>query len=375
VEGPYAGTIILKHAFAPIMASTLPVMSGKVLPEKAVTALGKKFATNPVGSGPYEFSSWVPGQHVVLNRFHRYSGANRAYAPRSQWATIETQVVSSDATALEAMATGSIDYGYLGISTVAKAKATSSVKVVTKPGQSFNFLALNVTDPVLRNKNLRYAIRSAIDVPGILKAAYYDLYPRAYGIIPPSMKVGYWPNAPRYNKDIPLAKKYLAKSGLSKVSLRLNLLNDQTDQNACQIIAANLAEIGINVSLDPQDSATYYAIPGNGGGGTHRQLNYVGYTTEPDPYWSYIWFTCAQIGLWNWSDWCNHTFTSLLNQAVRTYDNAKREQLYVQADKLWDAEAAMVWICYNGGSYAFAPTIRPCIRPDSIPVLWNTAAS
>jgi peptide/nickel transport system substrate-binding protein len=189
------------------------------------------------------------------------------------------------------------------------------------------------------------------------------------------MKVGYWPNAPRYNKDIPLAKKYLAKSGLSKVSLRLNLLNDQTDQNACQIIAANLAEIGINVSLDPQDSATYYAIPGNGGGGTHRQLNYVGYTTEPDPYWSYIWFTCAQIGLWNWSDWCNHTFTSLLNQAVRTYDNAKREQLYVQADKLWDAEAAMVWICYNGGSYAFAPTIRPCIRPDSIPVLWNTAAS
>ena len=258
---------------------------------------------------------------------------------------------------------------------MATAKANSSLKVISRPTQTFTFLAMNVTDPLLKNKYLRYAIRSAIDVPGIIKVGYNGLAARAYGIIPSTMKVGYWADAPHYNQDIPLAKNYMAQSGLGKVSLALNTLNLSSWVNATEVIAANLSQIGVKVSLVPQDSATYYAIPGNGGGGAHRQLNYINYTTEPDPYWSYIWFTCSQIGLWNWSDWCNGTFSSLLTDAIKTYDDATRQALYVQANKIWNDEAALIWICYPAQPYACQKNIEPSLRPDGIPFLWDTTLS
>ena len=63
------------------MRSTLPVLSGKILSKKAVTQLGSGYVRNPVGTGPYEFTQWIPKQKVVLTRFAGYGKANSAYAP------------------------------------------------------------------------------------------------------------------------------------------------------------------------------------------------------------------------------------------------------------------------------------------------------
>jgi len=373
VTGPYEGTIILKQPFAPLMHSTLPASSGLVIPEKAVTALGKKFATSPVGSGPYEFVSWVPGQHTTLKSFDRYSGANKAFAAKAPWATIETDVIGSDNTAFEAISTGSVAFGYIPPALVSQAESSGSLRVYSRPTLNYQFLSISQKN--VPNLNLRRAIRSAIDVPGIIKAAYNGRWTRAYGIIPSSMGIGYWAGAPHYNQDLALAKQYLDKSGESNVTLTLAVQNDTPDESAAQVIAANLAQIGIKVSIEPEDSATIDDIPGNGGGGPHRQLVYGGYVSEPDPYWSFIWFTCAQIGLWNWSDWCDPHFTSFLNQALGTYDVAKRDQLYIEASKLWDAQANIVWVAYPTWYFAAQSWVKPSLRPDGYPYLWNTTAT
>lgn len=370
VTGPYEGTIVLKQPFAPLMHSTLPATSGKVMPEKAVTALGKKFSTSPVGSGPYEFVSWVPKQHTILKKFDKYSGANSAFAAKAPWTTIETQVIDSDNTAFEAISSGSVAFGYIPPALVQQAQSSGSLHVYSRPTLNYYFLAISQKN--IPNLNLRRAIRSAIDVPGIIKAAYNGKYTRAYGIIPQSMGVGYWAGAPHYDQNVSLAKEYLRKSGETNVTLTLTVPNDQPDESAAQVIAANLEQIGIKVNIQPQDSATFDAIPGNGGGGPHRQLVYSNFVSEPDPYWSFIWFTCAQIGLWNWSDWCNPQFTSLLDKALKTYDTAKRDQLYIQASKLWDAQSNIVWIGYPTWYFATQPWVRPSLRPDGYPYLWNT---
>ena len=298
VAGKYEGTIILKSPFAPLMHSTLPVGSGKVLPQKAVEALGKRWATNPIGSGPFEFVSWTPHQSTVLKSFDRYSGANSSYIAKAPWDTIETHVVDSDNTAYAALLSGSVAFGYLIPSLIGKAEGSGNLKVYSQA--TLNYYFLSISQKNVPNINLRRAIRSAIDVDGIIKAAYNGRYERAYGIIPKSMNIGYWADAPRYNQDITLAKSYLAKSGQSNVTLTLTTTNDQPSESAAQVIAANLAQIGIKVNIQPQDNATFDTIPGNGGGGSHRQLVYSLYVSEPDPYWSFIWFTCAQIRLWNW---------------------------------------------------------------------------
>ncbi len=373
VEGPYEGTIILKSRFAPLLHSTMPAGSGLVLPQKAVEKLGSHFATNPVGSGPYEFESWTPHQSTVLKRFEGYSGANKSYTPKAPWDTIQTQVIDSDNTAYEALQTSSIAMAYLAPNLITEAQAASNLRVYSRATLNYYFLAISQKN--VPNLNLRRAIRSAVDVDGIIKAAYNGRYVRAYGIIPQAMNVGYWADAPKYDQDVTQAKQYLTASGESNVSLTLTTTNDQPSTDAAQVIAANLAQVGIKVNIDTQDPATFDAIPGNGGGGSHRELVYSLYVSEPDPYWSFIWFTCSQIGLWNWCDWCDPKFNSILNEALATYDDAKRDQLYIQAAQLWDKQSNIVWVAYPTWYFVAQPWVVPSIQPDGYPNLWATTAT
>ena len=106
VEGKYSGTIIMKEVFAPTVSATLSgagVASGMVLPQKAIEKLGKKFGTNPVGTGPYEWTSWTPGQKLVMTKFPDYGGANKAYANKFLFEEIDAIPISSDDTAYAAL--------------------------------------------------------------------------------------------------------------------------------------------------------------------------------------------------------------------------------------------------------------------------------
>ena len=375
VDGKYSGTIINKEPFAPTVTSTLAQeMSGAVIPEKAVEKLGKSFGTNPVGSGPYEWTSWVPGQKLVMTKFADYGGANKTYANKYRFEEIETLPISNDATAYSALQSGELNYCELGTSTVKTARANSGIKVHSTASGYYYWLAMNVTEAPLDNIWLRRAIRSAIDVPGIIRDAYNGLYTRANSIIPKNMPIGYWPDAPVYNQNIRLARSYMRKARLSHVELKLNVDNSSDDETAAEVIAANLAEIGIKVNVLPVDSATFQAIPGPGGGGAHPQLVYFYYSAWADPIQWFEWWTCAQIGLWNWDHWCSPKFTALTNEALHTTDVAKRTKLYIEAQKLWDQEAGMVWICDSDDWIGCAPYVRPSFQGHGGLVIWNTTA-
>ena len=74
LNGPYEGTVILKSPYAPLR-TTVAYLSGLVVSQKAVEKLGKAFARNPVGTGPYEFTSWTPNQQLTLTRFTGWHGS------------------------------------------------------------------------------------------------------------------------------------------------------------------------------------------------------------------------------------------------------------------------------------------------------------
>ena len=117
-DGKYSGTIVLKKPFAPLLRSTLPTTSGKVVSKKAVEQLGKRFATHPIGTGPYEFGSWQPGASVTLKRFAAYGGANAAYATGADWSSIVTRIVTDDGTARSGLLAGDLDFGAIGTGSV-----------------------------------------------------------------------------------------------------------------------------------------------------------------------------------------------------------------------------------------------------------------
>ena len=134
-----------------------------------------------------------------------------------------------------------------------------------------------------------------------------------------------------------------------------------------QVVQENLAEIGIDVTINVQDAATFWNIPGVGGGGENRQMVYSYYVTEPDPAWSMEWWTTDQIGLWNWCEWSNKQFDQLYAEGTRTLDTAKRQEIYIEMQKVWDADANMVWIAYMTNPYAYKKALRPSSGPTVTP--------
>ncbi len=99
-------------------------------------------------------------------------------------------------------------------------------------------------------------------------------------------------------------------------------------------------------------------------GETPRRNVLVEYHGKFDPGFQTQWFTSDQIGTWNWQRWSNKDFDDLHKKGGVESDPKKREQIYIDAQKLMDESAAFWWITHNAYTYAFKDTLQPGILPN-----------
>src|SRR5207247_317539 len=125
-----------------------------------------------------------------------------------------------------------------------------------------------------------------------------------------------------------------------------------------QVVQSNLKDVGIAVKIIPYTPST------------HKQLMIAGYTTEPDPSFSTVWFTCAQIPAWNWTYVCNKQFDAINEAALHELDPRKRTDLYIKLQRLWDGFADMIWLAYPTFYAASARNINAVLRPDGLYLPW-----
>jgi peptide/nickel transport system substrate-binding protein len=361
VTGPYEGTIILKDTFAPLMRSTLPIFSGWVVSKKAVEELGKKYPTNPIGTGPYEWVEWKPKQHVRLKKFAQYGGAGKDLLGTA-WDEILFTPIEDDQAAGIALETGDVDFGELPLTSIDRFEGDSNFTVEKHTTLDFNWIGMNIRSPKLEDINVRQAIRYVIDVPSILEAAFEGRYTRANAIIAPEMPIGYWKDAPQYDRDVDKAKSFLAKAASAPSELELKFTEEPGSRNISEIVQSNLGDIGIKVNLKQLDSSAYYAL--DKAELRSRELFYVGYISNPDPYWSTEWFTCDQIDIWNWMYWCDKPFDDLHYGAIKETDSTKRNDMYLQMQQLWDQAVHTVWLAYPTRYFGARKGIQPALRPD-----------
>jgi peptide/nickel transport system substrate-binding protein len=367
VTGSHSGTIVLKEPFAPLLTTTLPLNSGLVLSQKAVTERGKEYATNPIGTGPYEFSEWAPKQKITLTRFAAYGGASSAYADPPAWAEIQLFPIPEDAAAEIALETGEVDFGAIPTASVQRFETNTDFSLTKVSEIGYAWLGMNIKDPALQDINLRQAIRYAIDVPSIITAAYDDQWQQAYAMLPPGEPLGYWEDAPRYERDTDKAKAFLSNVA-SPGELRLTIANEPGTKPLAEVVQSNLADIGLKVNIEAVDTATFYTTSPEA---SNRQLFYGVYGgLLPDPSWATVWEVCDQVGQWNWMNWCNETYSSLHDEAIRETDSEKRAPIYIEMQKLIDQDVHDVWIAYPSRAYAARTGIEPVITPWGLYVPW-----
>ncbi|MDZ7844953.1 MAG: ABC transporter substrate-binding protein [Anaerolineales bacterium] len=365
----YNGIIHLTEPYAPLWNSTMPVNSGNIISKKYVEEVGLEgFATNIIGTGPYLFEEWRPQEMVILKKNPAYWGEEPYYDE------IQLIPIEDDKAAEVALESGDLDFGLISIASVERFEENADFGVWSKPSLRYSWVGINVQHPKLQDPNVRWAVIYGIDVDSIIQAAYMGKVERQCTLIPPGL-VGHWEDAPCYERDVEKAKEYLAAAGLESIDLRLDLQDTAMDRIWAEIIQQNLAEVGINIELNPMDSSTYWTTTFGEQAAENNELMVSGYSMQNDPAWATMWFTCDQVGVWNAMSWCSEEYDELHQEAMVTLDTDKRHDLYVEMQKLWDEAAHTVWVTHGVRVYGYDLGISPATTPNGKPqVEFFTAA-
>lgn len=333
VIDPSTVKLVLKAPSAGLFTSTLPMNAGFIVSKKAVEKMGNSYGLNPVGTGPYAFDHWTPGQETVLVASKDYYGT----PPKITKLTFVP--IESTGTVEAALKTGEIDVGGISLNNVKAFQANPDVSVILKPGLKYWWIGFTVTTPPFDNLKVREAVREAIDVDEILQAAFNGVPDRANTMFPPGM-LGRWADAPAYKPDLAKAKADLAAAGYPN-GFDVTFLMWTSDTNTIigEVVKSQLAKIAINVNVVTQEVGAFNTATTSG---KDNNFHISFFATTVDPGYATEWFQCGQK--WNLSKWCNPEYDALWKQAAAEMDPQKRADLYVQMQKIIDADAWAVWL-------------------------------
>ena len=104
--GPYTLNIILDHPLSAILffSKLTDYAGGFIVSKRAITAMGyERFKKHPVGTGPFQFTRYSPGQEVVLSAHDAY------FRGRPQLAGVNIHFVPDDDARTLALKQGQLD--------------------------------------------------------------------------------------------------------------------------------------------------------------------------------------------------------------------------------------------------------------------------
>ena len=357
VTGTYTGRILLKNASPALWTIGITDGSGTILSKAAVAALGDKLSTSIVGSGPYMMTEWKPNDTITLTANPDYKGPDTA-----AFARILIKPVAEYRTALLAYQAGEVAFTEIEAASVDQVKALPDTVVLQKDSIDYTWISLNTTKAPLDNVKLRQAIRLAVDIDAILLGAYSGAVGRANSLMAPGL-IGHWDAAPVYARDLTAAAALITEAGADGAALTFTCLNDATSQAVAAIVQANLAEVGLNVTINALDGGAYWSM-GEGDASKDLEMTLITYGGKFDPGFQTQWFTGAQIGLWNWQRWASPEFDALNAKAGATTDPAARGPMYVRMQELLDESASCIWVTHGAKIFAHATSLSPALLPN-----------
>lgn len=342
VINKYTVKIILDSPNSRLLISTLPMNAGFIVSKKAVEKMGrKKFAFNPVGTGPYEFVSWDPGKRVVLKAFKSYWGK------KPQIKKITFMPIPNVTTCETALKTGEIDVGRISLMNIKSFEKNPALQVVTKPDLKYWWIGFNFIKSPTNNLKLREALRDSIDVNKILEAAFYGVAPRARSLVSPGI-LGYWKDAPLYKPDLAKARELLKEGGEPNgYKATIQVYNDTT-QTIAEVAKAEAARVGIDLEIVRHEPGAFNQANQKG---TYN-LFIDNWSSAIDAGYTMGWF--IKGATWNVTHWENNEFDHLMTEARKEMDPAKRALLYEKAQKIMDQQCFAIWLTH--GVRAFAAT-------------------
>lgn len=292
--------------------------------------------TAPVGTGPFRFVSRTPQQDFVMERFEDYWGA-------PAWLDKVTYKICENADALVMnLNGGSIDL-CAHLTSAQASQLNQSFQVLEGTMNLVQAIYLNNQAKPFDNQLVRQALCYAIDRQGIMDMVA-DGHGTAVGSsIYPAFTKYFLPElVDKYPHDVAKAKELLTQAGYPDgFDMTISVPNNyQPHMDTAEVVAEQLREAGINVTIQPVEWSTWLDTIYNG---RQFQATVVGVDAANMTARAMLERFTSDYAK-NFINYSNPAYDALFQQAINATDEATQTDLYKQMETMLADTAANVYI-------------------------------
>ena len=248
----------------------------------------RDFAQNPIGTGAYRLESYQPDGGASFHAFENYFEGKPAINK------LKIRIIPDATTRVLEIRKGSVDL-LLGPVAVPPdyfkiLRNNPELKTSIRTGSNYSYVAFNLTDPMLKRKEVRLAIAHAIARNEIVKNLFHGTATPATGLLPPH-NWAYEKNVLNVPHDTAKAKRLLDEAGFPdpdgagpamRFWLTLKTSTSEFRRIVATVIQRNLASIDVGLNIRSYEFGTYFSDV-NRGNFQMCMLMWVG-ESDPDIY-------------------------------------------------------------------------------------------
>jgi peptide/nickel transport system substrate-binding protein len=335
----------------------------------------------PVGTGPYRFQEWKPGEKVVLVANPDF------YEGRPYLSRIVYRVIPSQATIFLELKAGGVDYvnTLTGIQYARQTEYPAFRKAYHKyryPASDYTYLGFNLKDPRFADKRVRQAFAHAINKQELIDGVRLGLAREATGPIRPGTWA-YTKDVKRFDYDPEKAKALLAEAGWKDrdgdgivedrdgkpftLTIRTNQGNDERKE-IVEIIQQRLKDIGVQADIQLIEWAAFikeFVKP------RRFELVVLGLGTGTDPDQFVVWHS-SQRGpdQMNRSGYANPEVDQLLEAGRRSCVQKDRIRDYHRIQQILAEDLPVIFLYYRDALPVVSSRIRG-VSPAPAGILYN----
>jgi peptide/nickel transport system substrate-binding protein len=225
-----------------------------------------------------------------------------------------------------------------------------SLKVKTAPGADFQYMGMNLLDPILKDVRVRRALSYAIDRKAIVNYLRRGLAVPATGFFPPE-SWAHEPSLPSYEYDPAKARALLDEAGYPdpdgngpamRMRLTLKIQNLEFPRLQATVIQQNLRAVGVDVDVRSYEFATLYADVLNGNFQMYTLQWVGGALADPDILRRVFHSNQIPPAGFNRGHFVNARVDTLLDDAARATGEADRRRLFAEAQLAIAEEAPYI---------------------------------
>jgi peptide/nickel transport system substrate-binding protein len=376
---PY--TVRLKTAtpypLMPTDMSTISIVSSQAAKGAATADFNSGKAA--IGTGPFRFVRYAAGDRIELARNDHYWG------PKPAWERVSFRLITSDPTRVAALLAGSVraieNVPTADLAKIAKSPDLSLYRIVSN---RVMYLHLDsnrdrspfVTDKAgkpleknpLKDVRVRRALSKAINRQALVERVMEGAAVPTGQLMPEGL-FGYTPALKTEPYDPEGARKLLAEAGYPDgFGLTLHAPNNRyvNDEQIAQAIAQMLSRVGIATRVDAMPASVFFSR------GSKLEFSFllVGWGSETGEASSPLKALLATfnrdkgMGTANRGRYSNPKMDAVLDQALATVDDAKRERLLQQATEIAMADLGIITLYHQVNLWATRKGVTYTARND-----------